>query len=174
MKYKLGGDTVQTEGGDYWIAPNAAVIGKVRLKKNASVWFSATLRGDNDWITIGENTQIQDGCVLHTDPGHPLSVGDDCTVGHMAMLHGCAIGDGSLVGVGAIVLNGARIGRNCLIGAKALITEGKEFPDGSVIMGAPAKAVKEVSKAHLEMIEHIPPHYVERWKRFKRDLAEQD
>ncbi len=174
MKYRLGDDEVQTEGEDYWIAPNAAVMGKVRLKKNSSIWFGATLRGDNDWIEVGENTQIQDGSVLHTDPGYPLTIGADCTIGHMVMLHGCTIGAGSLIGIGAIILNGAKIGKNCLVGAKALVTEGKEFPDGSVIMGAPAKAVKQVTDAHLEMLEHIPPHYVERWKRFKRNLVPQD
>ena len=174
MKYALGDARVETDGDNYWIAPNAAVIGRVVLKKDASIWFSAVLRGDNDVITIGEGSQIQDGCVLHTDPGYPLTIGANVTVGHMAMLHGCTVGDGSMIGIGAVVLNGARIGRNCIIGGKALIGEGKEIPDNSLVMGIPGKVVKEVSEAQLKMLEFIPPHYVERWKRYKRDLKTQD
>lgn len=174
MKYALGEHQVQTDGDNYWIAPNAAVIGQVILKKDASIWFGATVRGDNDAITIGEGTQIQDGCVLHADPGFPLTIGDHVTVGHMAMLHGCTIGDGSMVGIGAVVLNGAKVGRNCIIGGKALIGEGKEIPDNSLVMGIPGKIIKEVSEAQLEMLKFIPPHYVERWKRFQRDMRPQD
>ncbi|MEQ8804642.1 MAG: gamma carbonic anhydrase family protein [Rhodospirillales bacterium] len=174
MKYALGDLKVQTDGDNYWIAPNAAVIGNVVLKKDASIWFGATVRGDNDVITIGEGTQIQDGSVLHADPGFPLTIGDHCTVGHMAMLHGCTIGDGTMVGIGAVVLNGARIGKNCIIGGKALIGEGKEIPDNSLVMGIPGKVVKEVSDAQKEMLAHIPPHYVERWKRYKTDMTPQD
>ena len=132
------------EDGDYWIAPGAMVIGKVRLRKGASIWFNAVLRGDNEWIEIGEDSNVQDGTVMHTDPGCPLIVGRGCTIGHKAILHGCVIGDGSLVGMGAAVLNKARIGAGCLIGANALVTEGKDFADGSLIVGAPAKAVRAV------------------------------
>src|SRR5580704_7935169 len=147
--YRLG-DRVPTlpAAGEYWIAPNAVVLGNVILKKNASVWFGAVLRGDNDPITIGENSNVQDNSVLHTDVGSPLTIGDNVTVGHMVMLHGCQIGDGTLVGIGSIILNGAKIGKNCLVGAGALITEGKEFPDGVMILGAPAKAVRELSPEH--------------------------
>ena len=135
-------DPTLPEGGEYWIAPNAVVLGNVILKKNASVWFGAVLRGDNDPITVGENSNVQDNSVLHTDIGSPLTIGANVTVGHMVMLHGCTIGDGSLIGIGSIVLNGARIGRNCLIGAARLITEGKEIPDNSMVMGAPGQVVR--------------------------------
>ncbi len=174
MKYALADAEVQTDGDNYWIAPNAAVIGDVVLEKDASIWFSAVLRGDNDRITIGEGSQIQDGSVLHTDPGYPLTVGKNCTIGHMVMLHGCTIGDGSMVGIGAVILNGAKIGRNCIIGGKALIGEGKEIPDNSVVMGIPGKVVKEVSEAQLQMLEYIPPHYVERWKTYQREMRAQN
>ena len=174
MKYALGDDRVKTDGDNYWIAPNAAVLGRVVLEKDASIWFGAVLRGDNDVITIGEGSQIQDGSVLHTDPGYPLTVGKHCTIGHMVMLHGCTIGDGSMVGIGAVVLNGAKIGRNCIIGAKALIGEGKVIPDNSLVMGIPGKVIKNVSEDQLKMLAHIPPHYVERWKRYQRDLKPQD
>lgn len=174
MKYALGDLKVQTDGDNYWIAPNAAVIGNVVLKKDASVWFGATVRADNDVITIGEGTQIQDGSVLHADPGFPLTIGDHCTVAHMAMLHGCTIGDGTMIGIGAVVLNGAKIGKNCIIGGKALISEGKEIPDNSLVMGIPGKVVKEVSDAQKEMLARIPPHYVERWKRYKTEMTPQD
>jgi carbonic anhydrase/acetyltransferase-like protein (isoleucine patch superfamily) len=157
--------------GKYWIAPDAAVIGRVRLGLNASVWFNAVLRGDNELIDIGENSNVQDGCVLHTDPGAPLSVGRGCTIGHLAMLHGCTIGDNSLVGIGAVILNGARIGRNCLIGAKALITEGKEIPDNSLVMGAPGKVVREVTAEMAAGLARSARHYVENWQRFARGLA---
>jgi carbonic anhydrase/acetyltransferase-like protein (isoleucine patch superfamily) len=157
---------------EYWIAPNAAVIGRVTLKKNASVWWSATLRGDTDPIEIGEGTNIQDGAVLHTDPGIPLRLGANVTVGHLAMLHGCDIGDGSLIGIGAVVLNGVKIGRNCLIGAGALITEGKEIPDNSVVMGAPGKVVREIRPEELERQLRNAQTYAERWKRYRTGLAE--
>jgi carbonic anhydrase/acetyltransferase-like protein (isoleucine patch superfamily) len=155
---------------EYWIAPNAVVIGNVILKKNASIWFGATLRGDNDPILIGENSNIQDGSVLHTDKGSSLTIGANVTVGHMVMLHGCTIGDNSLVGIGSIILNGAKIGRNCLIGANCLITEGKEIPDNSMVMGAPGKVVREVSEGQIQMLTGSALHYVENWKRFQRDL----
>ncbi|MBB3892098.1 carbonic anhydrase/acetyltransferase-like protein (isoleucine patch superfamily) [Phenylobacterium haematophilum] len=155
---------------EYWIAPNAAVVGRVILKKNASVWFGATIRGDNDPITIGENSNVQDGSVLHTDTGYPLTIGANVTVGHMVMLHGCTIGDGSLIGIGSIVLNGAKIGKNCLIGANCLITEGKEIPDNSLVMGAPGKVVREISPEQGKALAGGALHYVENWKRYRAGL----
>ncbi len=156
---------------EYWIAPNAAVMGSVILKKNASVWWGATARGDTDTITIGENSNIQDGSVLHADYGVPLNIGANVTVGHLVMLHGCTIGDGSLIGIGSIILNGAKIGRNCLIGANCLITEGKEIPDNSVVMGAPGKIVREVSPEQARVLEASAHHYVENWKRYRTGLS---
>ena len=146
MEYALGDVRITTAGDAYWIAPTAVVIGKVKLEQNASVWWGAVLRGDNEPITVGEGSNIQDGCVLHADPGYPLTIGKDVTVGHMAMLHGCTIGANSLIGIGAVILNGARIGSNCLIGAKALIPEGKEIPDNSLVMGAPGQIKREVER----------------------------
>ncbi len=156
--------------GQYWVAPNAVIVGNVTLKTNASIWYGAVLRGDNDPITIGENSNIQDGSILHTDLGSPLTVGEGVTVGHLVMLHGCTIGDNSLIGIGAVVLNGARIGRNCLIGAKALITEGKEIPDNSLVMGAPGKVVRQLDPAQIEGLKLSALHYVENWKRHAREL----
>jgi carbonic anhydrase/acetyltransferase-like protein (isoleucine patch superfamily) len=157
--------------GDYWIAPNAAVIGRVVLKRNASVWFGATLRGDNEPIVVGEDSNVQDGCVLHTDAGTPLVIGKGVTVGHLAMLHGCTIGDNALVGIGAVVLNGARIGRNCLIGAKALIPEGKAIPDNSLVVGAPGRVLRQLSEAQLAMLADSAAHYVQNWKRYAAGLS---
>src|SRR5215471_2064884 len=169
--FSLGNVTPELPNDDeYWIAPTASVIGRVILKKNASVWWGATLRGDNDPITIGENSNVQDGSVLHTDAGSPLTIGANVTVGHMAMLHGCTIGDGSLIGIGAVVLDGARIGRNCLIGAKALIPEGKEIPDNSLVVGAPGRVLREVSEAQLQMLAGAAEHYVHNWKRYETGL----
>jgi carbonic anhydrase/acetyltransferase-like protein (isoleucine patch superfamily) len=156
--------------GEYWIAPNAVVVGRVRLLKNASVWFGATLRGDNEWITVGEGSNVQDGSVLHTDPGAPLTIGKGVTIGHMVMLHGCEIGDGSLVGIGSIILNRTKIGRNCLIGANTLLTEGKDIPDNSVVMGAPGKVVRQTDEAVAAMLKYSAEHYVENWKRYAREL----
>jgi carbonic anhydrase/acetyltransferase-like protein (isoleucine patch superfamily) len=158
------------DANEYWIAPNAVVLGRVILKKNASVWFGATLRGDNDPIEIGENSNVQDGSVLHTDTGSPLIVGSNVTIGHMVMLHGCTIGDNSLIGIGSIVLNGAKIGRNCLIGANCLITEGKEIPDNSLVMGAPGKVVREVSEDQARVLTGSALHYVGNWKRYREGL----
>lgn len=155
---------------EYWIAPNAVVIGNVVLKKNSSIWFGVVLRGDNDPITVGENSNVQDGSVLHTDLGSPLTIGDNVTIGHMAMLHGCSIGDNSLIGIGAVVLNGAVIGRNCLIGAKSLIPEGKVIPDNSLVMGAPGRVVRTVTPEQAEMMVDGSAHYVANWKRFKSGL----
>jgi carbonic anhydrase/acetyltransferase-like protein (isoleucine patch superfamily) len=157
--------------GQYWIAPGAVVIGRVILKKNASVWFGAVLRGDNEPITVGENSNVQDGAVLHTDAGTPLVIGANVTVGHQAMLHGCSVGDNSLIGIGAVVLNGARIGRNCLIGAKALIPEGKEIPDNSLVVGAPGRVLRPVSEAQIAFFGHSAEHYVQNWQRYAAGLT---
>ena len=171
--YNLGDVTPELPNDDeYWIAPNAAVIGNVILKKNASVWWGATLRGDNDPIVIGEGSNVQDGSVLHTDTGSPLTIGANVTVGHLVMLHGCTIGDNSLVGIGSIILNGARIGKNCLIGANCLITEGKEIPDNSLVMGATGKVVREISEGQARMLAGGSMHYVENWKRYRAGLKE--
>ena len=169
--YSLGGVGPELPNEDeYWIAPNAVVLGRVILKKNASVWFGATLRGDNDPIIIGENSNVQDGSVLHTDTGSPLTVGANVTIGHMVMLHGCTIGDNSLIGIGSIILNGAKIGRNCLIGANSLITEGKEIPDNSMVVGAPGKVVREISPEQSAMLAFGAAHYVHNWKRYRDGL----
>lgn len=171
--YNLGNVTPELPNDDeYWIAPTAAVMGRVILKKNASVWWGATLRGDNDPIVVGENSNVQDGSVLHTDTGSPLLIGANVTVGHLVMLHGCTIGDNTLVGIGSIVLNGAKIGRNCLIGANCLITEGKEIPDNSLVMGAPGKVVREVSAQQAMVMAAGAQHYVENWKRYRRELLQ--
>ena len=169
--YRLG-DRLPTypSHGEYWIAPNAVVAGNVILKKNASVWFGAVLRGDNEPIVVGENSNIQDNSVCHTDMGSPLTIGDNVTVGHMVMLHGCTIGDGALIGIGAVVLNGAKIGKNCLVGAGALVTEGKEFPDGVMILGAPAKVVRELAPEHAQRMGMGAMSYVRNWQRFKAEL----
>lgn len=169
--YDLGAAAPTLPGeGEYWIAPSAVVIGNVILKRNASIWFGATLRGDNDPIVIGENSNVQDGSVLHTDPGAPLTVGADVTIGHMVMLHGCTIGDSSLVGIGSIVLNRARIGKNCLIGAGCLITEGKEIPDNSLVMGSPGKVIRQISPEEALGLTEGARRYVANWKRFREAL----
>ena len=156
--------------GEYWIAPNAVVIGDVTLKSGASIWFGAVARGDNDPIVIGENSNIQDGAVLHSDPGEPLIIGSNVTVGHMATLHSCEIGDGTLIGIGAVVLGRARIGKNCLIGANALITEGKVIPDGSLVMGQPGKVVRALDACQIATLEASAEHYVQNWKRYAAGL----
>ena len=143
-----------------WVAESAVVVGKVTLAENASVWYGAVLRGDNDHISVGANSNVQDGSVLHTDNGMPLTIGANVTVGHQVMLHGCTIGDGSLIGIQSIVLNGARIGRNCLVGAGSLVTEGKEFPDGVLIVGRPAKVVRELTPEQIAGPQRSAPHYV--------------
>jgi len=171
--YSLGTARPELPGqGEYWIAPTASVMGNVVLKKNASIWWGSVIRGDNDPIVIGENSNVQDGSVLHTDHGAPLTIGSNVTIGHMVMLHGCTIGDGSLIGIGAIVLNGAKIGRNCLIGAGALITEGKEIPDNSMVVGAPGKVVREIGEQHALILQASALHYVENWKRYAREMVE--
>ncbi len=156
--------------GRYWIADSASVIGRVRIRTDASVWFGSVLRGDNEWIELGSRSQIQDNATLHTDPGFPLVIGDDCVIGHNVVLHGCVIGLNSLVGMGAIVLNGARIGRNCLLGAGALVTEGKEFPDNSLIVGAPARAVRTLDEAAAQAILRGADIYVRRWQQYAKGL----
>jgi len=168
--YALGGISPKLHADGCWIAPDASVIGNVELKHNASVWFAAVLRGDNDPIVIGEGSNIQDGCVMHTDPGFPMLVGRDCTIGHQAILHGCIIGDNSLIGMGATVLTGARIGRNCLIGAKALVTEGKEIPDGAMVLGSPGKIVRQLTEDEIRRNTKSAAHYVANWQRFAREL----
>jgi len=169
--YKLGDiGPILPPAGEYWIAPNATVLGNVILKQNASIWFNAVLRGDNDPIVIGENSNIQDGSVLHTDTGAPLTIGRDVTVGHMVMLHGCTIGDNTLIGIGSIVLNHAKIGKNCLIGANTLITEGKEIPDNSMVMGSPGKVVRTLDDDATRMMTVSAEHYVANWKRYVREL----
>ena len=169
--YKLGDLAPNLPGeGRYWIAPNAVVVGNVVLKENASVWFGAVLRGDNDPIVIGENSNVQDNSVLHTDVGSPLIVGANVTIGHKVMMHGCEIGDGALIGIGSIVLNGARIGRGCLVGAGCLVTEGKVFPDHSVLMGSPAKVVRQLTPEQAAGIAAGAAHYVHNWQRFAATL----
>ena len=157
--------------GKFWIAPGAAVIGKVRLHNNASIWFGAVLRGDNELISVGENSNVQDGCVLHTDMGSPLTIGRNCTIGHKAILHGCMIGDNSLVGMGATILNNAVIGKNCLIGANALIAEGKVIPDNSLVMGMPGKVVRELDADAMARLPKAAASYVRNWQRFAKGLA---
>ncbi len=170
--YSLDGvSPVLPADGEYWIAPNAAVIGRVVLKMNASLWWGVTARGDNDPITIGENSNVQESSVLHTDIGVPLTLGRDVTVGHQAVLHGCTVGDNSRIGIGAVVLNRAVIGSNCLVGAGALITEGKVFEDGWLILGSPAKPVRPLTPAEIAGITASAAHYVENWRRYRRGLA---
>ena len=170
MLYSLSEDKVEVVGDDCFIADSADVIGRVRLAKNVSVWFNAVIRGDNELIDIGENTNIQDCAVLHTDPGCPLTIGENVTVGHKAMLHGCTVGDNSLIGINAVILNGANIGRNCLIGANSLITENKDIPDGSLVMGSPGKVIKTLTPEQQSELIRSAEVYVEKSKRFKNEL----
>ncbi len=174
MHYQLGPNALETASDAYWIAPTAVIIGKVRLEHNASVWWGAVLRGDNELITVGKGSNVQDNSVLHTDPGFPLTIEANVTIGHLAMLHGCIIGEGSLIGIGAVILNGARIGKNCLVGAKALVTENAEIPDNSLVLGAPAKAVSEVKPERIERMHTGTHRYVENWQRYARDLKPAD
>ena len=173
--YALDGKSPQLPPeGEYWIAPNAVVAGNVILHRDASVWFGAVLRGDNEPITIGESSNVQDGAVLHTDPGSPLTLGRGVTVGHQAMLHGCEIGDYSLIGIGAVVLNGVKIGRNCIIGANALVPEGKDIPDGSLVMGSPGKVVRQLTEEQQQAVAAGAAHYVHNAERYRRELQPQD
>ncbi|MEO0367514.1 MAG: gamma carbonic anhydrase family protein [Pseudomonadota bacterium] len=161
MRYKLNDVSPSVSTGSY-IAPSADVIGNVHLEENASVWFNCVLRGDNDRITVGKNSNVQDGAILHVDPGFPLQIGENVTVGHKVMLHGCTIGNNTLIGMNAIILNGAKIGENCIIGAGALVTENMEIPDGSMALGSPAKVVKEVGDGVKKMLLKGAEHYVEK------------
>lgn len=158
------------ENGDYWVAPDANVIGKIALEEATSVWFGATLRGDNELISVGAGTNIQENCVLHTDPGYPMDIGVNCTIGHKAMLHGCTIGDHSLIGMGATVLNGAKIGKNCLIGAGALITEGKEIPDNSLVVGAPGQVKRTLSDSQIAALLVSAQQYQNKMRLFRDGL----
>jgi len=173
--YSLAGVAPRTPGlGLFWIAPDATVIGGVKIGEDVGVWFGAVLRGDNEPITVGRGTNIQEGVMVHTDPGFPVVIGDFCTIGHHAIVHGCTIGSNSLVGMGATVLNGARIGRNCLVGANALVTEGKEFPDNSLIVGSPARAIRTLDDAAVEGLRRSARNYIANWQRFARDLKKVD
>jgi carbonic anhydrase/acetyltransferase-like protein (isoleucine patch superfamily) len=173
--YELDGDRPDLPAHNrYWVADNAAVIGRVRLLTDASVWFGCVLRGDNEWIEIGERTQIQDNATMHTDPGFPITIGSDCVIGHNVILHGCTVASNSLIGMGAIVLNGARIGKNCLVGAGALVTEGKEFPDGSLIVGTPARVVRALDEKAMHGIARAADNYVKRWQRYAKGLKRID
>lgn len=174
MIFGLGEHVLETETDAFWVAPTAVVIGRVKLGDEASVWWNCVLRGDGEPIEIGARTNLQDGTICHTDPGFPLIVGPDVTVGHAAVLHGCTIGAGSLVGIGAMVLSGAKVGRNCLIAAKALVGEGKEIPDNSLVMGIPGKVVGEVRPEQLERMARGTRAYVENWKRYRRELGRLD
>lgn len=167
--YQLGEHAPEIDPSAY-IADSANVIGKVRVEANASIWFGVTIRGDNETIVIGENSNVQEGSVMHTDPGMPLTVGKNVTIGHQAMVHGCTIGDGALIGIQAVVLNGAKIGKNCLVGAGALVTEGKEFPDNSLIIGSPAKAVRTLTEDAIARMHTGTAHYVLRAQFFKKEL----
>jgi carbonic anhydrase/acetyltransferase-like protein (isoleucine patch superfamily) len=162
------------EAGRYWIAPDAHVIGRVRLGLDVGIWFGAVLRGDNELIDVGAGTNIQEGSLLHTDMGAPLAIGAGCTIGHHAILHGCTLGENTLIGMGATILNHARIGANSLVGANALVTEGKEFPDNSLIVGAPAKAVRSLDAEAVERLRWSATHYVENWKRYAAGLRRLD
>jgi carbonic anhydrase/acetyltransferase-like protein (isoleucine patch superfamily) len=169
--YELDGEKPDLPApGRWWIAETATVIGRVRMLNDTSVWWGAVLRGDNEWIEIGERSQVQDNCTLHTDPGFPLTIGRNCVIGHNVVLHGCTIGDNSLIGMGAIVLNGARIGANSLVGAGALVAEGKEFPDGSLIVGVPARVIRPVDDDGVAMIAKGADIYVRRSQHYAKSV----
>ena len=172
MIYKFGEHEVQTVGEDYFVAPSADVMGRVFLDKHVSVWFGAVIRGDVEDIRNGENSNVQDLSVLHADPGQPLIIGKNVTVGHKVMLHGCSIGDNSLIGINSVVLNGAKIGKNCLIGANSLITENTIIPDNSLVMGSPAKVKKELDPGMENILKGSADHYVENYINFKKNLVE--
>ena len=159
---------LKTDGDDFWIAPNATVIGNVKLLKDASVWFNAVLRGDVELITVGQGSNVQDGAIIHTDPGFPCTIGKNVTVGHLAMLHGCEVGDGSLIGIGSVILNGAKIGKNCIIGSKALVTEGMEIPDGAMVLGIPGKVKKILNEEEQSIVSLGAEHYIQNYKKYKQ------
>jgi len=163
-------DKKPKNSGENWVAPNATIIGDVTLEKNSSVWFNAVIRGDNENIHVGEGSNVQDGSVLHPDPGCPLRLGKDVTIGHIVMLHGCTIGDNSLIGIGAVILNNAKIGKNCIIGAKALITENKEIPDNSLVVGSPGRVVRKLTDDEIGKITENAKHYQDNWKRYVKTV----
>ena len=168
MIIDLGDKKLKTADDNFWIAPNASVIGDVNLERDASIWFNAILRADNEPITIGEGSNVQDGAIIHTDPGFACNIGKKVTVGHMAMLHGCSIGDGSLIGIGSVVLNGAKIGKNCIIGSKALVTEGMDVPDGSMVLGIPGKIKKTLTEEEQSVVPLGADHYIDNYKKYKQ------
>jgi carbonic anhydrase/acetyltransferase-like protein (isoleucine patch superfamily) len=168
--YQLGADSPQIDPSA-WVAESANLIGKVTLGANATIWYGVTIRGDNERITIGAGSNVQENTVMHTDMGHPLDIGENVSVGHMAMLHGCTIGDGTLVGIQAVIMNGAKIGKGCLVGAGALVTEGKEFPDYSLIIGSPAKAVRTLAEGDIARLADIADGYVQRGKSYRTELT---
>jgi len=172
MIYSLGERSVEYRG-DYYVAPSASVIGSVVLGHNASVWFNCVLRGDNDVITIGDNTNVQDASVLHVDEGIGLSLGTRVSIGHKVMLHGCSVGDNSLIGMNAVILNNARIGKNCLVGACTLITEGKEIPDGSLVLGSPGRVLRALTDSEIKDISRIADHYVQKSAMYRTSLHEE-
>ena len=163
-------DKKPQSSGENWVAPNATIIGDVTLEKNSSIWFNAVLRGDLENIHIGEGSNIQDGSVLHTDPGYPLKVGKNVTIGHLVMLHGCTIGDNSLIGIGAVILNNAKIGNNCIIGAKTLIAENKEIPDDSLVVGSPGRIIRKVTEDEKKAVLENTKHYQDNWKRYSKSI----
>jgi carbonic anhydrase/acetyltransferase-like protein (isoleucine patch superfamily) len=170
--YRLDDDTPELPApGSYWIATSASVAGRVRVGRDVGIWFGAALRGDDEALEIGARTNVQDNAVLHADPGFPLVIGEGCTIGHGAIVHGCAIGDNSLIGMGAIVMNGARIGANCIVGAGALVTEGKVFPDNSLIMGSPAKAIRELDADAIAFVRQGAEVYVRKWRRYAQNSS---
>ena len=169
--YELDGQAPELPGqGRYYLADSAVLIGRVRIKAEVSIWYGAVLRGDNEWIEIGERSQIQDNATLHTDPGFPMVIGANCVIGHKVMLHGCIVGENSLIGMGAILLNGSKIGKNSLVGAGAMVTEGKSFPDNSLIVGSPARAIRTLDDKAIKMIAGGADIYVRRWQQYKKNL----
>ena len=169
MFYDLENKKVKN-AGENWAAPNASIIGDVTLEKNTSIWFNATLRGDVENIHVGEGSNVQDGSVLHTDPGYPLQIGKDVTIGHLVMLHGCTIGNNSLIGIGAVILNGAKIGKNCIIGANALVTENKEIEDNSLVVGSPGKIIRKITSEEVKLITENAIHYQDNWKKYSKSI----
>tara|TARA_B110000971_G_scaffold159437_1_gene162928 strand:+ start:171 stop:683 length:513 start_codon:yes stop_codon:yes gene_type:complete len=169
MFYDLGSKKIKNSG-ENWAATNASIIGDVTLEKNTSIWFNVTLRGDVENIYVGEGSNVQDGSVLHTDPGYPLKIGKDVTIGHLVMLHGCTIGDNSLIGISSVILNGAKIGKNCIIGANALVTENKNIPDNSLVIGSPGKIIRQVSDDEIKSITENAIYYQENWKKYSRSI----
>jgi len=167
--YQLGDDAPRIDPSA-WVADNATVVGRVALAEGASVWYGAVLRGDNEWLTLGRNTNVQDGSVLHSDPGFPLTLHDNVTVGHQVMMHGCTVGEGSLIGIQSVLLNGAKIGKHSIVGAGALVTEGKEFPDGALIVGSPAKVVRMLTPEQIERLLTTAAHYVENAARHRTQV----